>query len=139
MNREEILAMVPGRELDCIIAENVFNVKINKTISRLINEHVSMSISDVYGDENLEPIQDTTVKRIKDYSTDIAAAWEVVEKFDYNYLWRWDGVTRYAMPNGMKWECKFTEKGATSDNMGYGLTAPEAICKAALLAVMEVE
>ena len=73
------------------------------------------------------------------YSADVSAAWEVVEKFDYNYLYRWDEAKSYAMPNWMKWECKLTGKGGSRTYMGYGMTAPHAICIAALLAVMEVD
>jgi len=86
MTREEIMSIVPGRELDCLIAEKVFNIKINKTVSRLINECVSINISDVYGDDNLEPVQTTTVNKINNYSTSISAAWEVAMSVKIDYI-----------------------------------------------------
>lgn len=59
------------------------------------------------------------------YSTDIAAAWEVFEKF------RADGneVSITSSPKG--WECLI------SSTAGYAKTVPLAICRAALLAVTE--
>ena len=65
------------------------------------------------------------------YSTDIAAAWEVMEKL----LWWWGDVDLRS--NSPKWECGWEGDGGIWDHATAD-TAPEAICRAALKA-REVE
>lgn len=69
-----------------------------------------------------------TMSDILPYSTEIAAAWQVGEKFDYRYLWfDKDNVTG----NGFNmWECKLQAK----DEYVYADTPSHAICLAALAA-----
>jgi Phage ABA sandwich domain len=61
-------------------------------------------------------------------TTNIADAWQVVEKFDFNYLYRSKDFA-----DG-KWECKLSRK---DERVYYAVaeTAPLAICLAALKAV----
>lgn len=114
MTREEILGMEAGRELDALILEYVFND------------------CDYHGDYLI-----TVEERDFHPSTDIKAAWEVVEKMRNR-----PGCTC----------CKACIEihGTDFDNESdkpylafihgqeaQGLTAPEAICKAALLVVLE--
>jgi hypothetical protein len=76
------------------------------------------------------------------YSTDIAAAWLVVEKaIDYVAATTdadWHGTGK---PTRHKWEMWFGERGAktASVGVGFGATAPEAICRAALSALASPE
>lgn len=66
------------------------------------------------------------------YSTDIAAAWEVVEKFEYCYLWL---DTQDLLGTGRRaWECKLEAEDART-KYAVAPTAPLAICRAALKAV----
>ena len=70
----------------------------------------------------------------KDYSSDLIAALDVVDEF---YSMRLD---KYS--NGAEWRCYLVR--ATKDNMnadgnGVAEDAPLAICRAALLAVMEAK
>ncbi|WP_199614694.1 BC1872 family protein [Paenibacillus alkalitolerans] len=117
MNREEILAMKPGRELNTLIAEKVMGWKIQSydDLPDVTPEPDWVSENVVFCSmSEWEP------------STDISAAWEVLEKS------RKSGeVSMWTDKNG-KWACE----------IGYWIyddcdNVPEAICKAALLAVME--
>jgi hypothetical protein len=65
------------------------------------------------------------------YSTDIAAAWQVVERMHYNH-WK---LTLEYVPSKEWWYAAFDMIGRVGGSTG---TAPLAICRAALLAVMEM-
>lgn len=116
--------MKPGRELDALVAEKVMGWR----------RHDSNRLG-TYGEDpiglwikNTEP----SLVRLPQFSEDIAAAWEVVEKF-HRFV-----VTRMEMPVcydarvvyyfGMG---NFEEFAFTAD------TAPHAICLAALKAVTQ--
>lgn len=119
MTRDEVLAMKPGRELDALVAEKVMGWQI-------------------FGDEGVHPrhkdLFDKTphwsmLREYPCYSEKIAAAWEVVGKINDCLHLKEHGV------KGV-WEvffCGYHGSIVSAD------TAPEAICKAALLAVMEVD
>lgn len=110
MTRDEVLAMKPGRELDVLVMRIVFNAE-----KKDIGDECYW-VSEVNGEEVCWP-------RWFSPSTDISAAWGVVEKFEYIDVRRFKD----------HWGC--TVHGQTVT----GKTAPEAICKAALLAVMDGE
>lgn len=106
--------MESGRELDALVAEKVMGLKQILTPGGI---EVGWSISSKIGASSLKP-----------YSTDIAAAWKVVEKLnllDKNCLLHDEG----------KWSvCPFD--GAATIYAGIDAeTAPHAICLAALKAV----
>lgn len=115
LSREKILAMEPGPELDALV--DVIVMKQDR------GELTKMTWFIPSGQSEWE---------YPAYSSDISAAWEVVEKMksdnwnfvlsDDLYQDRWS-ATFYWDPNQTPIEC--VEK-----------IAPEAICKAALLAVM---
>jgi hypothetical protein len=130
MPRDEVLGLKPGRELDALIAEKVmgFRCVVDKG-----NGNVSWIAYGVYGETHTPPMAWKKWNyKVPPYSTDIAAAWEVVEKMSeqwpqyqlakiedgWSVMWGFDG---YGWPEAT------------------GKTAPEAICKAALLAVMDIE
>ena len=121
MTRDEILAMKPGRELDARVAEKVMGWKTNwlKT--------------DWW--EEINPNTHHHKGLVKDFkpSTDISAAWEVVEK-----MFERGGceIGCYGSKSGGKWfeVIVITMNGEVKVTAH---TAHEAICKAALLAVME--
>ena len=125
--REEILQMEPGREMDIKIAVEIFGLEVDGDICE------DQDFPQWNGDF-LHIVSDEVPKPpLKHYSTEISAAWELVEKkrltvhptYDgYEVVYcnasgsgekNWVGTT-----NGIKWI--------------FGKTAPEAICKAALLA-----
>lgn len=97
MRRDEMLAMEPGRELDALIAEKVMNFKIESPSAEQCT------------------IWDGREVRYFEPSTDIAAAWEVVDR-----------MREEAPPNR---ECFKKLMGGFS----IFLIRPVNICKAALL------
>ena len=98
--REEILNMPAGREMDALVAKMVTH---NNYVFN--NEHPS-------------------------YSTNIASAWEVVEKEEHGFSLWVSGVRSAPL-------CK-AEIIIGDNRYGcYANTAPLAICRAALLAVLE--
>lgn len=104
LTREIVLAEPPGKRLDSWIAEKVMGWSWG-----------------IIGD------------LIPAYSTDIAAAWEVVEKmFEYGGC----EIGCYGSKSGGKWfeVVVITTNGEVKVTAH---TAHEAICKAALLAVLE--
>ena len=97
MTKEEILAMEPGKTLDCIILIEVFD----KAVTRM--------------------------EDVLDFSTDISAAWQVVERMKEEYN---DFILDYvAGYKGGQWSASVDKFHAP-----LAKTAEEAICKAALIA-----
>lgn len=112
MTREEIMSMVPGRELDALVAEKVFGLQVHWEQD---------DTTDPYPVDEREVIVDF-------FSTDILAAWDVLEKFNSYQISK--------MPIGEhKGEVRVFIN--TNVNWAYAESATEAICKAALIAVME--
>jgi len=113
MQRDQILAMEPGRELDTAIALHIMGYEKSRMQSGFVRKGNCAALP-------------------KPYSTDIAAAWEVAEKMHadgrYNLALEW-----YTQEK--EWGADFDEWGVTSQCCAK--TAPLAICRAALLAVIE--
>jgi hypothetical protein len=107
VNRDEILNMPAGRELDALIAERVMGLKVDRR-------------------------NDGTPHYLTwtPYSTDMSAAWEIVRAMEEKREWFKLGNV---IPNSdaIVYEASFGDAYACED------TAPLAICRAALLAVME--
>ena len=127
MTRDEILALEPGPELDALVAEKVMGYMIRA-------EHVcgasgfGMPGDVCPGCREGRPGPFYSGKA--HYSTDIAAAWEVAEK-----VIRWRGSI-IAGARQYKPKCWVTISDLSPTPMsGTGETMPEALCKAALLAV----
>ena len=100
--------MNPGRELDALVAEKVFGETIFK--------HKA----------DWEP---------PEYSTDISAAWEVVNKLSGGFYFSIDGQWRSQLTGKISWRSRF--KPSLDAPYISGDTAPHAICLAALKAVGE--
>ena len=125
MNKEDILNMEAGEELDELIAEKVMGfIKL---------PFPGLPKFQKPTDDGVIPLYYTPK-----YSTDISAAWEVVEKI-------------LKMPSSVNIQCDFHSDGnyfacyihpyprdETKLIMEHAPTAPLAICRAALLAVMEL-
>lgn len=133
LTREQILNMPAGREMDTLVAKKVFGWDVHSEI---------LGGLEVYYTVHHEPLKDCPeelravtgqiiIKRVPDFSTDIAAAWEVVEKLGnmgYTINIQWKG-------KGRVYE-NTAEVSITSNiyTVGHGIgTAPIAICKAALM------
>lgn len=118
MKRDEILNMPAGRMLDVLIAERIFgytNIKSGYSFVVGKNPHGKP-------------------EKIKSYSADISAAWQVVEKFSENPALAND-IDIITTIRG--WKC--TIRTNKLDINANAEAAPLAICRAALLAVMELE
>lgn len=105
MTRDEIIAMEAGQDLDFLISEKVLNLSVDEWNTRFFRNQTH-------------------------YSTDIAAAWQVVVLRGQHWQ-----VTR----NGPKYNVIlswYTETGRIRVH-AKAESAPLAICRAALLAVME--
>ena len=121
MTRDEILNMPAGREMDKLIAEKIFGWSDFGSF-----EDGGISGKDKDGDGWILPY----------YSIGIAAAWEVVEKF-----MPYKSPSLYVV--GTMWFCFFALKtgeglfASTNVLEAKAPTAPLAICRAALLAMIE--
>lgn len=125
MTREEILAMPAGREMDALIAEKVFSWH-------------SIRFSDEYPDRCFgipagwhRPDKQAIIQR---YSTDISAALEVVKEMQRRNYWFYCSV--------LSSFCRARFIPADYEPLNAEAIAevnqiPLAICRAALLAVME--
>ncbi len=105
--------MKEGRELDAIVAETVFGYRLKK-------QHGNCFWVDVDG---IEPDHST------EFSTDIAAAWEVVEKLRSSFFIHLEYQPHYG------WTCLITMGEVAV--IGEAGKAPLAICLAALKAMEE--
>ena len=133
MNKDEILEMQAGRELDALIAERVMGwTKVSKTVSRW-TEGTEIREKIVWEGKAPDDLKCSSPIEIKKYSTGIAAAWQVVEKIRGMYECKsHNGIVVMSDPDG--WYAEFPEpiwSDATEK------TAPLAICRAALLATLE--
>lgn len=120
--------MKPGRELDALVAERV----LGWTVYRGETPNHYDLLNDEYA-QGFPPGEDImgVPSEIQEYSTEIRFAWDVVEKFA-NYRMQKLRYNDHRLVDGKSHQCFFDANG----NVAYGYTAPEAICKAALIAVM---
>lgn len=152
MTKEDILAMVPGPELDAAVAEKIFGYwwadgpKYDCDGPReweriLVPPTTTKKQYDYYLFPPRGKISKTYFVNNK-FSTDIAAAWEVVERINHHII----EISKREKIRG----CVTYRVWVFTRSLEYpdecwdrlvqveGKTAPEAICKAALLAVMGV-
>lgn len=116
MTREEILAMKPDRELDLLVIEKVMGLVKDESYWISPRNNVCHLIKG----------------GVFDPSTDISAAWEVLEEM------KTKGIHLCIQPHADFFQViPYKESGDMFDCVVHSLSAPEAICKAALLAVME--
>lgn len=114
----DVDSMLAGREMDKLIAEKV------------------MGWGDFWSDPNGvilmgnppgNTVEDDRIE-VPHYSTDIAAAWQIVE-----YSLQQRGWGFHSLDEG--WSASFFVTGRTSLILSHADTAPLAICRAAFLAV----
>ena len=115
--------MEPGRELDKLVAQKVMGAFVRQNEKGLYDLVIPGGVNQVDFVE-----ADDALEASPPYSTDIAAAWEVVERladgshggFDCGIDW-----------DGGWWAC-FEEPGGNKYHVENQDTAPQAICLAAL-------
>jgi len=149
MTKEEILAMEAGRELDALIATEIMGyqgVGFYRRKSRFTSGWEPCAKDDVTPDTPEWKAtlaiwrEDGETFAVKRYSTDISAAWQVVEKlasegftpsivFSDEKHW---GMTAYCQQESVVGDF-------TLEDVVWCDTAPEAICKAALMAKLANE
>ncbi|MNM07386.1 hypothetical protein D3C81_174300 [compost metagenome] len=113
MTRDEILAMDPGKDLDVLVSEKVMGWKKGHGSTWIVGKTTTGKLIQTW--------------KFRRFSSDISAAWEVADKFYY---------TDVRKVNGTKWIVRVGIGDGRSYN-ATGNTAPEAICKSALLAHLE--
>ena len=118
MTKEEILAMKAGKELNIKVTEKVMGRRFTQ--------------DETFGD--MEISEGMVYGYLQTYSEDISAAWQVMERMKgYNPRIEFDSYSQ-------KWEATFSVREANfTCPVILANTAPEAICKAALLALAEVK
>ena len=127
MTRDEILNLEAGREMDALIAEKVMGEKQpNYVHANLHMEYPETSTCGNWQCFNIFEHGDICEWHPKQFSTDISAAWEVVEMMGDKF----DNVG-----HGEEWYCVY--RPDEWGNIVYADSAPLAICRAALLAVTE--
>ncbi len=119
MTRDEILNMPAGREMDALVWMALHEQSPDLTLCRFV-------------DGDYQPNAGYPVGHISppNYSTDIAAAWEVKEKIGFP-------ISLVESMLGGDFSCEFLVDLETSEIVeGIAGTAPLAICRASLLAAM---
>lgn len=113
--------MKPGRELDALVAEKVMGFRVKR------EDVAGLAL---YAIVRWPPVPGEWLARdLPPYSTDIAAAWEVVEKMSVK-----NGVEIWRHQAGC-WVMEIEIGYNANDPIeGHGESAPHAICLAALKA-----
>ena len=124
MKRDEILNMQAGNKTDVLIAKKVFNLSVMEWINHPETRPVFIGVG-----------KDEEDKDIPYYSTDIAAAWEVVTEMQRRNCWVYVNVL------SSRSQVVITDESKQPAYDGYAdiNNVPLAICRAALLAVMEFD
>ena len=125
LTREQVLAMPAGRELDALVAERVMGwTRVEEYRTRLGKDwHGFRPGEDYY-------------HSLYRYSTDIAAAWEVLGRFPPTA----EGFTLALGQWGGSGEWRFVwGRHGDWDNILYAEAAPLAICRAALVMALKGE
>jgi hypothetical protein len=121
----------PGRELDALIAEKVMGLKPKFQVPQLYLNQLYLTQFDTL--EQVEQFRITPgfAEQIepKRYSTDISAAWEVVQKLGNAE------IRTYFISEPKFVEVGIYNKSEKEWHYELGETAPHAICLAALKAV----
>jgi len=127
MTREEILSTEAGREMDALIAEKVMGEKQPIYVHEF---HIDPIYSEGHNWFCYPSFYEGDICKWepRNFSTDISAAWEVAD-------WLRNYWGTFELIAGLSWHCWSELKDAKI--WGTGNTAPLAICRAALLAVME--
>jgi len=128
MTREEILALEAGRELDALVAKKVMGWHLVRWADETDGGRVWKGDA---GEYRAPYSVDPNPKWRWSPSTDIAAAWEVVDALMDNGI----GLPQI-FHDGQLWVASVSDCTRKKSNMASALTAPLAICRAALLAVM---
>lgn len=161
MNREEILAIKSGHELDALVAHHIMELQLLGHASVVRNVDCCKGYTIPYAAESDEPAitrpiyvahcacdmkerqpddsdyqghYSACLEVVSDYSADWDAAWQVVEKMREGRWWI-DRLTTWVNTGHCTVIFRLDAETIVEATCA---TAPEAICKAALLAVSNV-
>lgn len=121
-----------GRELDALVAEKVMGLAYVRRVEGQAAWVTGRDWVDpgdyTYGEGKWGTL---VLYRVPDFSTDIAAAWLVVERMAQS-----DRNLRLSLDRfgGDPWWCEFADEAYTIGAQAVADTAPLAICRAALAA-----
>lgn len=147
MTKEEVLALAPGRELNVLVAVKALgwipweetrgeytHIIFQKPGNRSINwERENKRYRRKQIDISEIDFHNKIVHGLIDFSGDISAAWEVVDHLKKSH------TIFHLARKWRTWEATFVPFAKIDGPHAFECdTAPEAICKAALLAVMEL-
>lgn len=144
MNAGEIIKMPAGREMDALVAEFIFYwiwIPSPLNTEQKIIVPTDKSKSDIIIPDSSAWWWGEDIRALVPYySTDIAAAWQVVEKMS-RPDWAWI-IESFNLANEDKprWFACFwgdIDGELCSDASAEADTAPLAICRAALLAILK--
>jgi len=124
----------PGREMDDLIHTKVMGRKICKVTLRHRKPYgrLSGTMLTLPTEEEIVEVDQMSPK----YSTDISAAWEVVEKMGTRRLGYSLNLTNVAgTTSNPLWDADFYKLRASKSNECEATSAPHAICLAALKAM----
>jgi len=128
VTKEEILAMKVGKELNIRVAEDVMGCKFIE--DKILGDTESCKLLE--SETKVSSLAGNYYGPLRNYSQDNSVAQEVVNKLNNNYNARVE--FNYHTGN---WEAEFTElETGLSFGAVSAVDAPEAICKAALLAIL---
>ncbi len=124
--------MNAGRELDALVAEKVMGLVLTCPVDPRFDHSVGTNRDGSSAKRNFCRWPDGKETWIPFYSTDIAAAWQVFNKFTSRYIW-YDDATSV-------WHCHFDSRRCVMDDCRWHAVSEdedgcEAICLAALQAV----
>ena len=126
MTKDEILNMRAGREMDKFIQDYLFKEPPAHDFRREVGDYNQCQKCSKVAEDSDGDILASACEIPDAYSTDIAAAWQVVSYFDVHGR----DVDIANIVAG--WRCEIDKKYVARD-----LFAPVVICRAAMLAIAE--
>lgn len=142
MNRDEIINMPAGREMDVAIAESVFGFDVSRHVwTHTKKDDYGLTNSAytrrVWLPQDSVPKETiiTTYDAVENYSTDIAAAREVMERMQITHRVE---IVQLGFPP-VRWRVMFFTAYLSEGVEAKAETVQLAICRAALLAMVVEE
>ena len=133
--------MSAGKELDALIAERIFKYDI-----KFEDAEYDIDVIQFVNPGDILVFEKNIFRgQLKNYSTNIASAWEVIDKFESLSIHK--GVLLNSINKQLEgkgvwdkgYKCEIVVDMPNFKTVcAIGTTAPEAICRAALLATLEL-
>jgi hypothetical protein len=135
MNRDEILTMEAGREMDALVSELVMEIPLTQPMGEYFVTHdMAMDAQDMSLEGTSMGVEWGQIQP-EPYSTDISAAWDVVKRMQCKGFEVCVNTGTWDHPS--QWHVNFSNPERRTHFDVHSDTAPLSICRSALLAVME--